>query len=467
MAHTLLLADDSITIQRVIELTFAEQEIRVIMVSDGEQAIERLKTERPDIVLVAVALPKRDGYEVARFVQRLPALRGVPVVLLIGAFDTVDDARVRESGVADVLIKPFEPGLVINRVKELLGMSTKTAVRPGAPPVPPGRSITTSEVPDERRVARPPMHEPAFAPPRAAVPVAEPEHRPAPAEPLLDQLRDAKGLASQTSNVESGATGGGEAYFEQLDAAFDTLDAQLTGRRGPQGGSPTTAPKPHMPAAIDPGRRPSAPASERYVEPVAPVELRTAVFEVDAEWFGAVGAPGTEAEGAEGAEHAVPAPQHYTPPPVLDAPAYEPSPYPSPVQQLTIHQPVYQAPVSEAPASEAPAYEAPAYQPPAVARHAQPAAVAALKASSESAVADAFAALLAEEQGEPPPPQVESPGSFDLSDDAIERIAARVADRLTQGLLGETVSRVVTEVSERLVREEIARIRAAASQLRQ
>jgi hypothetical protein len=90
-------------------------------------------------------------------------------------------------------------------------------------------------------------------------------------------------------------------------------------------------------------------------------------------------------------------------------------------------------------------------------------------------VADAFAALFAAEQGEPlPEPPHEPPHAFDatgqgaltLSDEAIERIAARVADLLTHGLLGQSVSRVVTEVSERLVREEIARIRSAATESR-
>ena len=89
-------------------------------------------------------------------------------------------------------------------------------------------------------------------------------------------------------------------------------------------------------------------------------------------------------------------------------------------------------------------------------------------------MADAFAALLAEEQGEGLPPfldvardgpnPLEGPPlaqeSLELSDAVIDRIATRVADRLMQGLLGQNITRVVTEVSERLVREEIARIRS-------
>jgi len=68
VAHTLLLADDSVTIQRVIELTFADEDVAVTAVGDGRQAIDRLRTVRPDIVLADVGMPERDGYEVASFI---------------------------------------------------------------------------------------------------------------------------------------------------------------------------------------------------------------------------------------------------------------------------------------------------------------------------------------------------------------------------------------------------------------
>ena len=79
MPHTLLLADDSITIQRVIELTFADEDIRVVAVSDGKQAVQRAQAEAPDIVLADVGMPEMDGYEVAAFSKRTPVLLACPV----------------------------------------------------------------------------------------------------------------------------------------------------------------------------------------------------------------------------------------------------------------------------------------------------------------------------------------------------------------------------------------------------
>jgi CheY-like chemotaxis protein len=92
VTHTLLLADDSVTIQRVIELTFADEDVQVVAVSDGDQAIARLESAPPDIVLADIGMPGKNGYEVARYVKQSPKLSHIPVVLLTGAFEPVDQA---------------------------------------------------------------------------------------------------------------------------------------------------------------------------------------------------------------------------------------------------------------------------------------------------------------------------------------------------------------------------------------
>ncbi len=120
MPHRLLLADDSVTIQRVIELTFSEEDVQVTAVGNGQQAIDRIREEPPDIVLTDVAMPERDGYEVAAFIKGDPALAHIPVVLLTGAYEPVDEARAKAIGCDGVMVKPFEPQMVINRVRELL-----------------------------------------------------------------------------------------------------------------------------------------------------------------------------------------------------------------------------------------------------------------------------------------------------------------------------------------------------------
>ena len=82
MTPKLLLADDSVTIQRVIELTFADENVQVVAVGDGKAAIESLKSDRPDIVLADVGMPEHDGYEVAAFIKGDPATAHIPVFRL-------------------------------------------------------------------------------------------------------------------------------------------------------------------------------------------------------------------------------------------------------------------------------------------------------------------------------------------------------------------------------------------------
>lgn len=153
MPHTLLLADDSVTIRRVIELTFADEDVTVVSVSSGREAMAGIEASRPDIVLADAGMPDVSGYEIAAFVKGRPDLRHIPVVLLAGAFEPLDEARARQAGSDGVLVKPFEPQMAVARVRELL--APRTPVPSFAPP-------RLTDVPPEPE--REPLHmpDPAF-----------------------------------------------------------------------------------------------------------------------------------------------------------------------------------------------------------------------------------------------------------------------------------------------------------------
>jgi CheY-like chemotaxis protein len=136
--YQLLLVDDSVTIQRVIRLTFADEDVDVLTFSDGNQAVAAIDKSPPDIVLADTAVPGRNGYEVARHLHDTPRLAHIPVVLLTGAFDKVDDALAAAVGCDRVLSKPFDPQVVIACVRELLARPKKiaaaaTSLEPGQP----------------------------------------------------------------------------------------------------------------------------------------------------------------------------------------------------------------------------------------------------------------------------------------------------------------------------------------------
>jgi len=118
MSRTILVADDSPTIRKIVELTFADSEIRVEIARDGGEAVARLDAVRPDLVLADVVMPEPSGYELCRLIKSSD--RPVPVVLLAGTFEPFDEAQARDCGADDRLVKPFESEALRQRVRALL-----------------------------------------------------------------------------------------------------------------------------------------------------------------------------------------------------------------------------------------------------------------------------------------------------------------------------------------------------------
>jgi CheY-like chemotaxis protein len=117
----LLLADDSVTIQKVIDLTFSDEGIEVTTVGNGEQAISKLDEIEPDIVLADIFMPGRSGYEVCEHIKRDERYRHIPVLLLVGSFEPFDEAEARRVGADDYLTKPFQSiRQLVNKVTSLI-----------------------------------------------------------------------------------------------------------------------------------------------------------------------------------------------------------------------------------------------------------------------------------------------------------------------------------------------------------
>lgn len=243
MRHKLLLADDSVTIQKVIELTFADEDIEVIAVSDGQQAITRAPIDRPDIVLADVGMPERDGYEVAAFIKETPELSHIPVLLLTGAFEPIDEGRARAVRCDGVLVKPFEPQMVINRVKELIaGRTPGTAgVSPVAPlaaavaAAPPRTGGTTDEYFDRLDAAFSVRETPASAPfgPAPPVPHLVPATAPAPERTVVSAAASASDTARPADSGAHPADAPAGAEAPTLAQAFAALLAAEQGKVPP------------------------------------------------------------------------------------------------------------------------------------------------------------------------------------------------------------------------------------------
>jgi CheY-like chemotaxis protein len=130
-----LVADDNSNIQKMVTLLLKDQGIEVTAVGNGEAAVRRLPDLLPDVVLADVFMPVRNGYEVCEFIKRDPRFSHIPVVLLLGAFDPLDETEAKRVGADGVLKKPFvPPDPLLTMIKGLLEKIAPESFVPAAIP---------------------------------------------------------------------------------------------------------------------------------------------------------------------------------------------------------------------------------------------------------------------------------------------------------------------------------------------
>src|SRR6202162_1559868 len=120
MPKRILLADDSLTIQKVVELTFSDSDFELVCVSNGQRALEKVREDRPDLILADAVMPEKNGYEVCEAIKGDPATARIPVILLSGTFEPFDRERAERIGADAIVSKPFDSQQLIAQVELLL-----------------------------------------------------------------------------------------------------------------------------------------------------------------------------------------------------------------------------------------------------------------------------------------------------------------------------------------------------------
>jgi len=119
----ILVVDDEIYIVHILDFSLGMEGYEVVTALDGEQALERVASEKPDLIVLDIMMPKLDGYEVCRTVKSNPATKNVPVILLSAKGRNVDQKMGFDVGADDYITKPFSPRKLVERINQLLGQA--------------------------------------------------------------------------------------------------------------------------------------------------------------------------------------------------------------------------------------------------------------------------------------------------------------------------------------------------------
>ena len=154
MSMRILIVEDSVTMRKVMEMTFAGEDAELLVVENGELALERGAAFAPDVAFIDSYLPGIDGYEVTRSLKGDPGLSGTAVILMASQHRPLDAARASEVGADDHILKPFDTQEAIDKANALAGQ-TEAAGFSDMPSIPVARPATTPPRPVAQRAHRP------------------------------------------------------------------------------------------------------------------------------------------------------------------------------------------------------------------------------------------------------------------------------------------------------------------------
>ena len=226
MGSRILLADDSITIQKVVAIIFANEDCELTVVDNGDAALLKAREINPDIVLVDALMPGKNGYEVCQELRRDPVLKNVALLLMTGAFEAFDEDKARQCGADDFITKPFESQNLIDSANRLIAAAKE---RTEAPEAAVEASVATPEAWNEPEdSAVPPIAEEFAAAPEEVV-------SPAPAAAGddiwgvfdLDETPGAEAVAVDVAPAEEVDASWSEESEEPFDFAEETPEAAL------------------------------------------------------------------------------------------------------------------------------------------------------------------------------------------------------------------------------------------------
>ena len=140
MAKRILIADDSVTIQKAFAMTFAGEDLALVAARSADEGLSLAQRTRPDLVIADGVMPGRSGYDLCTAIKSDPGLRGVPVYILASGQNPFDEVRARQCAADGHFIKPFDSTAIVTAVADALARGTGSAGAPAVPPAAAPRS---------------------------------------------------------------------------------------------------------------------------------------------------------------------------------------------------------------------------------------------------------------------------------------------------------------------------------------
>lgn len=116
----ILVVDDEIESVGLIKMQLEANDYETITAYDGQEGLEKAKKEKPDLIILDLMLPKTDGYKVCRMLKFDDKYKKIPIILFTARAQESDKKMGEEVGADAYIIKPFEPQVLLDKIKELL-----------------------------------------------------------------------------------------------------------------------------------------------------------------------------------------------------------------------------------------------------------------------------------------------------------------------------------------------------------
>ena len=118
--HTVLLADDDPGLRRLVGMTLGSEHFELLAARDGEETLSIAQLHRPELILLDINMPRRDGLEICRTLKADPETADIKIVMLTASGSETDRLRAAEAAADDYFVKPFSPIALLGKVYDLL-----------------------------------------------------------------------------------------------------------------------------------------------------------------------------------------------------------------------------------------------------------------------------------------------------------------------------------------------------------